>query len=84
MFLPAGRCRPSWISTDLRKPAPLTIVTYQALHSLCSGEVNKEPENISEEENHNRSQEHADVDPKDQVGPVVQFPEVLTTLRGPD
>jgi superfamily II DNA or RNA helicase len=77
MFLPTGRSRPPWISTDLRKPAPLTVVTYQALHSLCSGETNKEMENINEEENHNRSQEHTDSDPKDQVGPVVQFPEVL-------
>jgi superfamily II DNA or RNA helicase len=77
LFLPAGRSRPSWISTELRKPARLTIVTYQALHCLCSGEINKELENISEEENHNRAQEHADGDPKDQVGPVVQFPEVL-------
>jgi superfamily II DNA or RNA helicase len=34
-------------------------------------------ENINEVENHNRSQEHTDSDPKDQVGPVVQFPEVL-------
>jgi superfamily II DNA or RNA helicase len=77
LFLPAGRSRPSWISTDLRKPAPLTIVTYQALHCLCSGEINKDPENINEEENHNRSQEHADGDANDHIGPVVQFPEVL-------
>jgi superfamily II DNA or RNA helicase len=77
LFLPAGRSRPSWISTDLRKPAPLTIVTYQALHCLCSGEINKDLENINEEENHNRSQEHADGDANDHIGPVVQFPEVL-------
>lgn len=77
LFLPAGRSRPSWISTDLRKPAPLTIVTYQALHCLCSGEINKDLENINEEENHNRTQEHADGDANDHVGPVVQFPEVL-------
>ena len=77
LFLPASQSRPSWISTDLRKPAPLTIVTYQALHSLCSGEINKELENINEEENHNRSHDHADGDPNDQVGPVAQFPEVL-------
>ena len=31
LFLPAGQSRPSWISTELRKPARLTIVTYQAL-----------------------------------------------------
>src|SRR5580700_9653139 len=48
LFLPAGRSRPSWISTDLRKPASLTIVTYQALHCLCSGEINKDLENINE------------------------------------
>src|SRR5437660_11580526 len=77
LFLPAGRSRPSWISTDLRKPAPLTIVTYQALHCLCSGEINKDLENINEKENHNHSQEHSGGDPNDQVGPVVQFPEVL-------
>jgi superfamily II DNA or RNA helicase len=77
LFLPAGRARPSWISTDLRKPARLTIVTYQVLHSLCSGEINNEPENIREEENHRRSPENADGDPNDQVEPVVQFPEVL-------
>jgi superfamily II DNA or RNA helicase len=77
LFLPAGRSRPSWISTDLRQPAPLTIVTYQALHSLCSGEINEELENINEEENRNRSQEHGD----DQVGPVVHFPEVLAQAR---
>src|SRR6267143_4611964 len=77
LFLPAGRSRPSWISTDLRKPARLTIVTCQALHCLCSGEINREMENIRAEENHNHSQEHSGGNPNDQVGPVVQFPEVL-------
>ena len=33
LFLPVGSSRPSWVSTDLRKPATLTIATYQAIHS---------------------------------------------------
>jgi hypothetical protein len=41
-FLPAGEPRPSWLSADLKNPALLTIATYQALHSLCSGELEKE------------------------------------------
>jgi superfamily II DNA or RNA helicase len=49
-FLPAGGPRPSWVSTDLKNPAPFTVATYQALHSLCSGESVKEPEQANEEE----------------------------------
>jgi len=78
LFMPVGSSRPSWISTDLRKPAPLTIVTYQALHSLCSGEISKELEDINEEENHNHSPKHAGDDPNHHVEQAVQFPEVLT------
>jgi superfamily II DNA or RNA helicase len=78
LFLPDGCSRPSWVSTDLRKPAPLTVVTYQALHSLCSGEINKELEDINEEENHNHPPEHASDDPNHHVEQGVQFPEVLT------
>lgn len=29
---------PDWISTDIRRPAFLTISTYQGLHSACNGE----------------------------------------------
>src|SRR5580765_6848256 len=47
-FLPAGQSRPSWVSTDLRDPASFTVATYQALHSLCSGEFVKESEQINE------------------------------------
>src|SRR5215468_8622126 len=32
LFLPAGTGQPSWVSTELRKPALLTVTTYQALH----------------------------------------------------
>jgi len=38
LFLPPGVCRPSWLSTELRKPAALTVATYQALHAVYSGE----------------------------------------------
>jgi superfamily II DNA or RNA helicase len=78
LFMPVGSSRPSWISTDLRKPAPLTIVTYQALHSLCSNEINKELEDINEEENHNHSPKHAGDDPNHHVEQAVKFPDVLT------
>ena len=30
--------QPDWISTDIRKPAPLTVTTYQTLHSILKGE----------------------------------------------
>ncbi len=78
LFMPVGSSRPSWISTDLRKPASLTIVTYQAIHSLCSGEINKELDDINEEENRNQSPKHAGDDPNHHIEQAVQFPEVLT------
>ena len=78
LFLPSGRSQPSWISTDLRKPAPLTIATYQALHSLCSGEIEKESENSNEEENRCHPQDHpGGNNPNDHIEPTVKFPEVL-------
>jgi hypothetical protein len=36
-FLPEGQAVPAWVSTDLAKPASLTISTYQALHYVCTG-----------------------------------------------
>jgi superfamily II DNA or RNA helicase len=39
LFLPAGDTVPSWVSKELRNPAFLTIVTYQALHAVCSGQL---------------------------------------------
>jgi len=38
-FMPDGCRRPEWISTDIHSPGFLTIVTYQALHAGCVGEV---------------------------------------------
>jgi hypothetical protein len=77
-FLPAGEGRPGWVSTDLRRPTLLTVVTYQALHSLCSGEVYKEPEHISEEENSNHPQDSSNGEANSHPEFRIQFPEVLT------
>jgi superfamily II DNA or RNA helicase len=76
-FFPVGESRPPWVSTDLRKPALLTIVTYQALHSLCSGELNKEWEHESEEEKNNHSQGLTHSGANGHTEPVVHFPDVL-------
>ena len=40
-FLPDGCEEPPWVSTDLRRPAKLTVATYQALHMLCAGELER-------------------------------------------
>src|SRR6267378_1628062 len=49
-FLEAGEGRPGWVSTDLKRPALLTIATYQALHAACAGVINEEAEELAEEE----------------------------------
>jgi len=40
---------PDWISTDIRKPAFMTVVTYQGLHSACSGQTEEEEDEPEEE-----------------------------------
>src|SRR5262249_28225785 len=40
-FLPEGDSPPSWVSTDIRKPALLTVATYQALHAVCANDSDK-------------------------------------------
>lgn len=49
-FLPAGSTRPDWLSTNIRRPELLTIVTYQSLHALCSGQPDEAEEDAAEEE----------------------------------
>src|SRR5262249_26802042 len=49
-FLPEGEPHPTWVSTELKNPAFLTVATYQAVHSLCSGEVESEAPSKSETE----------------------------------
>ena len=78
-FLPAGEPRPPWLSADLKKPALLTIATYQALHSLCSGELEKESEQINEEEggNHSHDDVNSEVNGSRPIETLAQLPEVL-------
>ncbi|NDV93898.1 restriction endonuclease subunit R [Dysgonomonas sp. 521] len=40
---------PEWISTDIRRPAFMTVVTYQGLHSACSGQAENEEDEPEEE-----------------------------------
>jgi superfamily II DNA or RNA helicase len=78
-FLPAGESRPSWVSTDMRNPAPFTVATYQALHSLCSGKLVKESEQTNDEEGfaHGHNHESDDASWNDQPEIAIQLPEVL-------
>jgi superfamily II DNA or RNA helicase len=78
-FLPTGEPRPSWVSTNLKSPAPFTVVTYQALHALCSSEPGEESEQLSEEAALAHQQNHAndDADRSDHPEMVIQFPHVL-------
>ena len=57
-FLAVGSPQPDWISTDIRDPRLLTIVTYQALHALCSGNP-EQTESLDSEENASSSSARA-------------------------
>src|SRR5215469_4437018 len=78
-FLPAGNSRPSWVSDDLKKPAPFTVTTYQALDSLCSGKLIKVSEQTIEEEDlaHRHNHEKDDASGNELPEPAIQLPEVL-------
>lgn len=77
-FLPSGASRPSWVSTDMKSPAPFTVATYQALHSLCSGETVKEPGQRAEEEDFTREQNHERNETWNDLREIaIQLPEVL-------
>ena len=54
LFLAPGNGKPSWVSTELRNPASLTMATYQALHAVYSGEP-EEPPTDSDEDGHSTS-----------------------------
>ena len=49
LFLPPGVGRPAWVSTELKKPAFLTVATYQALHSVYSGRPEEQTATDSDE-----------------------------------
>ena len=77
-FLPAGEPRPFWVSTDIRNPAPFTVTTYQALHSLCSGEPIRESAQVVEEEDQTHGEHH---DADDGAGKAsdsaIQLPDLI-------
>lgn len=56
LFLAPGNGRPTWVSTDLKAPAFLTIATYQALHAVCSGEP--EEQGVVESQENGVSKNH--------------------------
>ncbi len=66
----------------MKNPALLTIATYQALHSLCSGELEKESEQINEEEggNHSHDDLNNDVNGSRPTETLAQLPEVLKNV----
>ena len=39
-----GAARPDWLSLDIRSPAPIISITYQALHTAFTGETADETE----------------------------------------
>lgn len=49
--------RPDWISSDVRNPGWMTVITYQALHAACNDLVSEEEENPEEEGENRESQE---------------------------
>ena len=72
LFLEPGSGRPEWVSTELKKPAFLTIATYQALHSAYSGEPEEPPSPDSEE--NGASTNHLDTHPNGDNGNHVAQP----------
>jgi len=64
LFLPLGVGRPACVSTVLKRPAFLTVATYQALHSAYSGEPEESPSTDSDEngvlKNHIETQPNGD------------------------
>lgn len=78
-FLPKGKGRPSWVSTDIKTPALVTIATYQSLHSVCSGQQDREPEVDAELEGSNyrysaSHHENGDAEPET----FISFPPTLS------
>lgn len=74
MFMPEGTPKPDWISTDIRKPKFLTVITYQALHAAFSGE-----EEIIEEDSFEPEEEITDK-PKVKKSEATDVTEKLNAL----
>jgi superfamily II DNA or RNA helicase len=66
LFLPPGVGRPAWVSTELKKPAFLTIATYQALHSVYSGRPEEQTATDSDENGVSKNHFEMHVDGEDE------------------
>lgn len=79
-FLPFGSNKPSWVSTDIRHPQLFTVATYQALHALCSGDLEKTREHIAEEE-HGAATELTDGNGQDKPATPIEIPESINGFK---
>jgi len=81
-FLPEGSPQPGCVSTNIRQPAFLTIATYQALHSLCSGGAEPLEDKSDEEENGTAvAMANGNGSGSDRPVAQVKFPECLVGFK---
>lgn len=60
MFLPGDAPAPDWVSRDIRKPGPVTVVTYQALHAAFSRAEDAADDELAEAEEEDDSDANRD------------------------
>ena len=80
LFLPPGVGKPLWVSTELKRPAFLTIATYQALHSAYCGQLEEPPSTESDENglSKNHSELHPNGDAENNTSrPPLAIPDFL-------
>lgn len=80
-FFPAGTPQPDWVSTDIRHPELLTVATYQALHALCSGELEKTEDLYDDEENSSGTEHINSGNGNDKLPVQVELPESLLGFK---
>lgn len=80
-FLPQGTPMPGWVSTDIRHPKSLTVVTYQALHALCAGEIEHTDEHLSEEDMDATVTELSNGNGESRPARAPHVPEALTQFK---
>lgn len=74
LFLPPGLGKPECVSTELKKPAFLTVATYQALHSAYSGEPEEPPSTESDE--NGLSKNHFEIHPNGEEANHISKPHI--------
>lgn len=80
-FLPAGHGRPAWVSIDIKAPALITIVTYQALHSICSNSHEWEPESPTDENGDVARKTHHDKNEDPEQDTFIHVPTTLANAK---